>query len=492
MPVSIFGPGSISPEGAHYIQAPGLLSSFTSQRLAGLNVSGEPLQLWAGPPGLAVGAEYREEFSRSEFDPLQQAGLNAGNAIPPTEGNFNVLEEYLEVNLPLLNDVPFADQLDFRGAIRLSDYSTVGNTQSWNAGLGWSPIPSLRFRAIRAESVRAPNINELYSPPSQNFPTGLNDPCLGTTPTSTREQDEACRAAPGVMENIAANGGVFTLNQSDLQGISGYDRGNPNLQEEKGKSWTVGVVIQPTGIPVLENFGFTIDYFDIQIDDAIVSTPCQFILDQCYSGDASFCQFITRRPTAVGANSAGSLDLIDSAVTNSGGLASESIALTVNYNQQIGPGDFRARLSCTHVLEGYTIPAAGADKDPFAGEVGGSKDRAYLQLGYNWGQVGIAWNVNYIDKAYLDDQFLVGIVDANDVAWKPESVGVDAVVYHDVQLTWSPGENFELYVGATNLFDEATPKIITGLPGDNTGTETDAGTYDAIGQRFYAGLRVKF
>jgi outer membrane receptor protein involved in Fe transport len=495
VPVSVFGPGAISAAAAHYIAAPGLLTTFTSQKLAGLNISGEPIELWAGPLGLAVGAEYREEYSRSEFDALQQAGLNAGNAIPRTEGSFDVMEEYFEVSLPLLKDVPFAEQLDFRGAMRFSDYSTVGSTQSWNAGLEWSPIPSLRFRAIRAESVRAPNINELFSPPSQDFPTGLVDPCVGTTATSTRPQDDACRALVGFNENISnplnPTQGAFNLNQSDIQGVSGYNRGNPDLQEEKGKSWTFGVVITPENIPVLENFGFTIDYFDIEIDDAIVSTPRQFILDQCYT-TGQYCEFITRRPTAVGANSAGSLEYIDSAVTNSGGLGTEGIDLTVTYTQAIGPGDFRARLAYTHLLDGYVTPLPGADKDPFAGEVGASEDRAYLQLGYNWGDFGIAWNINYIGKAYLDDQFLVQIVDENDEPWKPESVSVDSVMYHDVQLTWSPGETLELYLGATNLFDESAPKIISGLPGDSTGTETDAGTYDPIGQRFYAGFRTKF
>lgn len=499
VPISVFGPGSISPEAAAYVAAPGMLSTFTSQKLAGLNFSGQPLDLWAGSLGVAFGLEYREEYARSEFDALTQAGLNAGNAIPSTEGSFDVLEEYLEVNLPLLNGVRFADKLDFRGAIRFSDYSTVGSTQSWNAGLEWSPIPSLRFRAIRAESVRAPNINELYSPPSQDYPTGLQDPCEGVTATSTGAVDAACRAAPGVMENINANG-QFTLNQSDKQGISGYNRGNPDLGEEKGKSWTLGVVITPADIPVLENFGFSIDYFDIEIDEAIVSTPRQFILNQCYAGNAAFCQFITRRATALGANSAGSLEFIDSAVTNSGGLGTEGIDLSVTYNQPIGPGDFRARLTYTHLLDGYVIPSAGASEDPFAGEVGSSTDRAYLQLGYNWGNVGIAWNVNYIGKAYLDDQFLTSIVDERvevgedeePVMWKAESVGVDAVIYHDVQVTWTPVETVELYVGASNLFDEGAPRIISGLPGSDTGTETSAGTYDPIGQRFYAGFRAKF
>ena len=496
VPANIFGAGVMSAEAAKYISAPGLLTTFTSQKVAGLNISGEPIELWAGPLGLAFGAEYREEYARSEFDALQQAGLNAGNAIPRTEGDFHVMEEYFEINLPLLNDVPFAEQLDFRGAMRFSDYSTVGNTQSWNAGLEWAPISSIRFRAIRAESMRAPNINELYSPPSQDFPTGLIDPCLGVTAVSTGTVSENCRAAPGVNENIAANGS-FDLNQADIQGVSGYNRGNPNLEEEKGKSWTYGVVIQPEGVAVLEDFSFTIDYFDIEVEDAIVSTPRQFILDQCYSAGL-LCEFITRRPNAIGANSSGSLEFIDSGVTNSGGLGTEGIDLAVTYNNEFGPGDFRARLSYTHLLDGYVIPLPGAAEDPFAGEVGASEDRAFLQLGYNWGDVGITWGVNYIGKAYLDDQFLINTVlefneDGDPIAyWEPESVSIDEVIYHDVQVTWSPGDIVELYIGATNLFDEDPPPIISGLPGNDTGTETEAGTYDAVGQRFYAGIRAKF
>jgi outer membrane receptor protein involved in Fe transport len=495
VPADIFGAGVMSPEAAKYIAAPGLLTTFTSQKVAGLNISGEPFELWAGPVGLAFGAEYREEYARSEFDALQQAGLNAGNAIPRTEGDFHVMEEYFEVNVPLLNDVPFAEQLDFRGAMRFSDYSTVGNTQSWNVGLEWSPISSIRFRAIQAESLRAPNINELFSPPSQDFPTGLIDPCLGVTATSTGTVDENCRAAPGVNQNIAANG-AFALNQADIQGVSGFNRGNPNLEEEKGESLTLGVVIQPEGIAVLEDFAFTIDYFDISIEDAIVSTPRQFILEQCYNV-GNLCEFIIRRPNAIGANSAGSLEFIDSGVTNSGELGTEGIDVSVTYNNEIGPGDFRARLSYTHLLDGFVTPLPGAAEDPFAGEVGASEDRAYLQLGYNWGDVGITWGINYIGKAYLDDQFLTSIdtnADPEDDSpnWAAESVSIDEVIYHDVQVTWSPGDIVELYIGATNLFDENPPRIISGLPGNDTGTETDAGTYDPIGQRFYAGIRARF
>jgi len=490
VPANIYaGANGLAGAAADYIKAPGSLTTFTSQVIGGVNLSGEVFQLPAGGVGLAVGGEYREEFSRSEFDALQQAGLNAGNAIPATRGKFDVIEGYVETNVPLLKDLPFVQSLSLRAAARFSDYSTVGNTTSWNAGLEWSPISQLRFRGILAESVRAPNINELYSPPSQTFPADLSDPCVGVTATTSGAIATACRAAPGVNANIAANG-AFTLNQSDAQGISGFDRGNPLLEEEKGKSMTLGVVITPEGVPVLENFGFTIDYFDIDIEDAIVSTPRQFILDQCYGGDAAFCSFITRRPAAIGANSAGSIEFIDSAQTNSGGYVTKGVDLTMTWRQDLEewgvPGAINARLAYTHLLEGYLIPLPGAERDYFEGEVGAAADRAFLSLGYRLANFNATWRTTFIGESDFDDTYLA----AFDL--ERGALGVGSVTYHDVQLTYSAADRYEIFVGANNVFDKQPPLIISGLSFNVTGAETDSGTYDAIGRRFYGGVRVKF
>jgi iron complex outermembrane receptor protein len=482
VPLNIFGYNTISAAAAKYIQAPGLLATYTSQKLAGGTISGEPLQLPAGPLGVAFGLEHREEFSRSEFDALQQAGLNAGNAIPRTEGKFSVNEAFAEVRVPLLKDLPAVKSLIATAAVRGSDYSTVGSTNSWNAGLEWKPIADLKVRATQALTTRAPNINELYSPPSQTFPTGISDPCAGVTATSVGAKDDACRGAAGVAANIAANGS-FTLSQADLQGISGYDRGNPNLTEEKGKVFTLGFVYTPK---FLGNVSFTADYFRVQIDDAIVDTPRQFILNQCYGGgNSSFCSFVTRRPSILGANSAGSIEFIDSGVTNSGGVFTSGWDLTAAYNEKVGPGRLNARLAYTFVKDNYTIPLPGADKDPSAGEVGDSKHKASLTLGYSFGAFGVTSQTTYIGKASLDDTFL------KDYGYEPESYGVGAKVYNDFQFTYNIGKT-QLYLGLDNAFDTKAPRIITGLPDNTTGAETDAGTYDAIGRRWYAGVRMSF
>lgn len=169
VPANVFGFNSFSPGAIAYINAPSLLSTLTTQKNAGLNIEGDVWDLPAGALSVAVGGEYRAENSRSEYDSLTALGLNAGNAIPATEGSYNSIESYLEVRVPLLAQMKGAEQLTLTGAIRSADYSTVGSTLSWNAGLEWAPVSDLRFRVTRSLSTRAPNIGELFAPRHKHF-----------------------------------------------------------------------------------------------------------------------------------------------------------------------------------------------------------------------------------------------------------------------------------------------------------------------------------
>lgn len=479
VPVNIYGLNSITPEAADWINAPGLLSTYASQEIIGGSITGEVFELPAGSVGIAVGFEHREEFSRSEFDALQQKGLNAGNAIPRTEGEFDVTEAFLEANIPVLETV------NIRGAVRASDYSTVGNTVSWNIGFEWEIMEDLRFRAISAESTRAPNIDELFAPPGQTFPSGLVDPCVGVTSASSGAGAATCLADPGVLSNIALNGS-HTLSQSDLQGISGFNAGNPDVSEEVGKSTTLGLVWSPSK-GMFENLGVTLDYFDIEIEDAIVSTPRQFILDQCYGGgDQQFCDFVIRRPSAIGNNSAGSIEFINSGVSNSGEKTVEGVDLTVTYSVDIGPGTLNTRLAYTYLIDGFDVPLPGADKDVFVGEITTSEHKGFLNLGYSVDDFNITLRTTYIGSASEDDQFLAGY----DLA--PGAISIGSEIYADMQVSYHLSDVVEIYGGVDNLFDNEPPKILTGTPFSDTGTETAAGTYDPIGQRYYVGVRARF
>jgi outer membrane receptor protein involved in Fe transport len=485
VPINVFGYNAISPEALKYVTAPGSLLTRTTQKLVGGQVNSELWDLPAGPLGVAAGFEWRKEFSSAVPDALTQAGLNAGNATPPTSGEFSVKEVFVETRVPVLKGVPFVKELSLLGAFRHGDYSSVGSTNSWNAGFEWSLVDDVKFRGTRSLSTRAPNINELYQAPSQDFPSGLTDPCLGVTATSSGKYDALCRANPGVAANIAANGS-FSLNQSDIQGVSGYNRGNPSLKAEKGRSTTVGVVWTPRSISALKRFTFTADYFNIKIADAIVPTERQYALESCYSGaNPAMCSFITRRPSKTGANSAGSLDLVDTAVSNTGDFATEGVDLTAAWNDRVGPGRLSTKLAYTYVKQGYRIATPGADRNPFAGEIDAPKNKALFDIGYKWNQLSVSATMTYIGRSALDDQYLTGI------GLAPNSVKFGSRTYTDMQASYALMKSTELYFGLNNAFNTRAPAIISGMPGDSTGTETAAGTYDPIGRRWYAGIRVK-
>lgn len=496
VPANIFGANTLSAAAAKYINAPSSLNTSVTEKMAGASVSGEAFSLPAGPVGIAAGYEWRQESSATNFDALTQSGLNGGNALANTAGRYTVRELFVETKLPLLKNLPGIKNLDGTVAYRRGDYSTVGGTNSWNLGLDWALNSTFRSRATLAQSTRAPNVGDLYQGASQTFPTGIIDPCNNVLQSDTSALAVACKAYPGVLKNMAANGGKFTLTQADVQGISGFDSGNPNLKAEKGRSLTVGLVVTPKTINLLKNFTFTADYYDIKIASAINTPGRAYTLDQCFKqGNPLYCGFITRRADVQGAASAGSLEYINQAPVNSGGQRAKGIDLTSSYAERVGPGMLSARLSWTHLLDAWEKATDDADKDTSLGEVGNSRNRWMLNLGYSSGPWAINTTTTFIGKAYLDDQFMAQLcnTDANGDCQpaRKEQGKISSKTYFDLQGSYKWGKA-QFYAGVNNLFNTKAPPIISGLPGDVTGTETDAGTYDAIGRRYYVGARYSF
>lgn len=494
VPINIFGAGSISQAAVNYIKAESNHSFKQTQQVVNANLSGSLIDLPAGPLGLAVGAEYRREQGSENWDALTNAGLLTGNALPDTSGKFDVKEAYAEVNVPILKDMAFAKSLNLRAAGRISDYSTIGSVKTWNIGGDYSPIDDIRFRATYARAVRAPNIGELFTGPSQTFPTGLQDPCEGVGLTGDSPNGgigDLCRAQPGVLTNINQNGGVFTLSQPDKQGISGFTSGNPNLGPEKSRSLTAGVVINPKSINALRNLVLSVDYFKIKLTDAISFFSRQTILNQCFKeGNAAFCQFITRFPTATGSSSPGAIEFINVGGVNASKQDVSGIDTVIGYRTNLdslmGGLNLNARLSWTHYLKGSLTELPGESPNRVVGEIGTARDKANATIGFSTKKWNLSFTGTYIGKSYEDDVFLeaFGLDD--------KAISIPAVFYLDSQVSFTPTKNYEFFVGVDNLLDKDAPNILSGTPFNNTGSDTAAGVYDIFGRRFYAGARLKF
>ena len=147
--------------------------------------SGNPIAVLGVHVGVALGAEYRREHLDSVADFLSANGLVNGNggAAPPVNAGFDVYELYGEARVPLIQDMPFADDVSIDLGYRFSDYSSAGTTQAYKIGGDWAITPDIRVRGGYNRAVRAPNITELFTPQTVGLGS-FNDPCAGTKPAA--------------------------------------------------------------------------------------------------------------------------------------------------------------------------------------------------------------------------------------------------------------------------------------------------------------------
>ena len=110
-----------------YLYKPGQALSETETRSYFANLSGSIFELPAGDLGFAVGVEHRQERGSFSPDALAQTGDSTDLAAGPTGGSYSLDEIYAELQIPLLSDVPFAQELSINLASRYSDYDTFGD-----------------------------------------------------------------------------------------------------------------------------------------------------------------------------------------------------------------------------------------------------------------------------------------------------------------------------------------------------------------------------
>lgn len=485
VPINIYGMNKLTPEMIQYLQVSLTRESKQVMQVAAANLTGSLFDLPAGPVQVAVGAEYRRESSRDVFDPLTNAARNGYVQLTDTAGRFNVKEAYGELVVPILSEASFFHSLTLRGAARMSDYSTVGTFYAWNAGVEWAPVEDIRLRAVYAHAVRAPNIGELFAAPAAGIVT-ITDPCQGITLTTPGATAENCRAVPGILANIQANG-TFALTQADLSGVGGVTASNPDIREEVGKTLTLGVVINPKSIDALRNLTLTVDYFDIKLEDAISRVQAATVLNKCYrEGLPEFCQFVTRRTVASGAYSIGSVEQVVRGLVNSGGSFTRGLDFTLNYSHEVAGGRAGLSAAWTHLLKNGMRALTGDPYDNSMGELGTPRDSVTVTLNWQNDRFGFTLNNEYMGPQVLDYENFQTLYRLADGSVPNEKYfRIKSKIYTDVQLRFTGLEKFEFFVGVRNMFDTKRPPIWGGVPG------TPNGIYDVIGRRYYSGFRVK-
>lgn len=510
VPYNPFGDGAGNAAAANYFTLNTRDRAGIEQLVLSGFLSGDTSQLFelpGGAPRFAVGAEYRREKGFYDDDELDvQAVSNnvtLGDAFPDP---VKIKEVFGEIQLPILADVPFFEELTLTAAGRISDYSTIGTVYAYNAGVEWKPVEDIRFRANYGRSVRAPNLRESNFPVVPNFAPGFSDPCRGAaigTGTATRAANCLADLGPALLANLA------TLGTPSLPVLTGS---NPDLREEKSDAYTAGVVIQPRFVPGLS---LSADYYDIKVKDVIVTLGAQAIANNCYDSptlDNSFCALFERyRGTGPGPSQEEPGTILANSLLQSGlnfaGRRRRGLDVDLAYRTRFGP-DVRlnTNLIYTHnfQISDYQDPQRPDFEDRILGELGDPKDEFRWDTDVTFGDFTFGYQLRYIGEQYVNTAEDVVSVNGNP----PENLDyatdleTPEVFYHAIRFEWNIprgsgfGKDFRFYAGVDNLLNTYPPFGMTGTgdfgANNDRATPSRAAIYETLGRTFYAGFRARF
>jgi len=503
VPYDIFG-GSPSQAAINYLSTPGFQRAQVSEQVADASITGQLGKYglktpWAND-GLAInlGVEYRKESLNLQTDEEFSTGDLAGQgaATLPASGSYNVKEVFGEVQAPLVQN-SFFYNLSVDGGYRYSKYSTSAgdsfSTNTYKFGVEFAPIKDVSLRASYNRAVRAPNIQELFAPQHVAL-DGSNDPCAGSL--------DADGTIGGVTAAQCALTGVTAAQFGHISGnpaaqYNGVVGGNPNLKPEKSTTKSIGIVLQPHWIPHL---ALTVDYFDINVKNAIQTFGEDTILNTCISGgDPAICGlihrdakgslwltpsgFVTDLPTNIGGERTKGIDVNASYSHELGSLGSVSASLVGTYTDQF---KFNNGISPIYDCAGLYGTTCGNPRP---------KWRHKLRVTYTAPDgIGLSAQWRYVGKVDLDrasdNPSLSG-------AFAPHDARIGAQSYFDLALTARFGDHYNFRLGMDNILDKEPP-IISANGGASAcqavfcNGNTYPGTYDALGRYIYAGITLEF
>lgn len=456
VPYNPMGIGVNSLAALNYVKGDDHLDQFLRQDAGSVGVRGEPFATWAGPLSVALGVEYRREsaWGGATPNPLNDFYLANYRA---TEGAYHVSEGYIETLVPLARNTSWADSLDLNLAARETHYSTSGSVTTWKLGITYAPFSDLRFRATQSRDIRSPNMGEYFS-------AGI----------------------AGVVTVVDPFNGNVTVPVTRTQ------IGNPDLEPEEADTTGAGIIYQPSWLPGLSA---SLDYYYIEIKQAITSLPQQPTVGACFAGNQVFCDLINR-------DASGNITNINSTPTNTAFAKTRGVDIEVSYAKQLSEmwstlnGEASARLLVTHV-DDLTIVSPDNRVLQGAGVHGGTlggltvpRWQYSLTLGYNQGSFGASVTGRGFGDGIQNSQW-IECSSACPASTAPyytiDNNRMPGKFYLDLSLNY---EFANLGPLSGNLF-AAVDNVMNENPTDIALLGYSPGPYDLFGRVYRAGIRFK-
>ncbi len=479
VPSNLFGNGSVSQEAINFFTQTAI-GQFTNEQtqVQAYVVNESLIENWAGNVSFVFGADFREEVADGEEDTASALGLTFFNALSVARGRYNNFDVFTEFGIPLLSDVPFAENIVLEVAARSSDYSTIGSATTWEARLNWDVTDELAIRFNTGESFRAPDIGELFSPPGENF-FGITDPC---------DMDALNQATNGIDNRIANCQALgiadpTTFVAADDVTVRGSSGGNPDLDGEDAETTTIGFVWSPS---FLEGFNISVDYYEIEINAAISNTGAQAILDRCVDDpngiNNQFCSLNDRDDT-------GNVSFIRSAPVNLNTLISKGYDFELEYLFDIGEyGSIQTTLAGSFLDERLLILNTSDNVDLLDGELGTPELQYRFSANWSYNDLQVFATVQYIDEQLNGQQEAIFARGGNNTDPNPDAsdnIFFEEKFYLDVGASYLINEGLKASLTVNNATDELPPYALFGNGGASA-------VYDNVGAYYHLALEYNF
>lgn len=479
VPYMLFTPGGVTQEALDYLTTDHYIDGDASTYVTNAYVAGDlPLTVPSAmnPIALVLGAEYRKETFGTFFDDAQKLGDILGRTRQQdTTGSYDVTELFVEAAVPLVEDLPWVQNLSAELGYRYSDYNLSGSQNTWKVGLNYRPIQALKLRGGFNRAVRAPNVVELFRPQSNGLWNG-SDPCAGANPVYSPEQCARTGVALDRYGLVTANP-VGQFNQ-----LTG---GNPDLDPEQADTMTVGLVLSP-----LDRMNVTIDYWDIKIDDVIGTVAAATALNQCaLTGEASLCSLIRR---ASDGNLwldmlSGAGGYIQANNANLGAWHYRGVDLSLDYGVPVGAGAMRFALNGSRFLKKFQENVRGVPGSRFSceGRYSSSCDFPTPKWRHSFGatyESDSFWSTTLNWRYY-------GAVDNPAVTSGIDS-GINAQNFFDLSGTFALGDHVSVVAGVNNILDKEPPLVSLNISTNYFNTVD--GYYDMLGRFLHLSATMKF
>jgi iron complex outermembrane receptor protein len=422
----------------------------------------------AGNIVMAGGFDWLQTKYDSKSDTVYANGdlLGQGGPRPSVGGTIRAQELFVEANVPLVADRAWSQMMALDLAYRYSDYNTTGGNSTYRVGLDWQVTEPFRFRTGYNRAVRAPSVAELFFPQSLGLWGGV-DPCAGASPDYSAPDCARTGVTPGQYGNI----GISPAGQYNA--LLG---GNPTLDVEKAKTFTVGIVVDP-----MDTMRFSVDYWQIKIDDTIANVQSETSLLECIAGSDVLCENIHR---GVGGSLwLGKSGWVDSITQNIGTQTWQGVDLAWAW----GIGDnWQLDLIGTYSLKKEVVPLPDAPETAYdcAGIIS-----SVCYPNPDWRHTASA---TYDSSSWWAATFrwrYIGSIDYEGTVDQIANDNLDAQNYIDLNAVFRFMDTNDVVVGVNNVFDEEPPMMGSTLSRNGN---TIVGFYDSLGRYFFANVTLRW